>query len=267
MQSSMLRTVTASAALLGAATTAAADTAAIGPAALDAAFEALKTFDWGTDRKLLSAIDDAVPATHNDPAARKALESRLVGVLATGASRSAKDVVFRKLTLVGTAASTAALATFLADAELSHMARYALERIPAPEAAQALRDALPKLSGKLKVGVVGSLGVRRDTASIPVLAAMLSDADASVACAAATALADIGTAEAGQVLGKALPTASSAAQSAVADATLSCAERLLAQSNLAGARDAYQALLSANPPKTIRLAAIRGLLIVRGKNL
>ncbi len=61
------------------------------------------------------------------------------------------------------------------------MARYALERIPAPEAAQAMRDALPQLSGKLKVGVIGSLGVRQDAASVPALAALLGDADPAVA--------------------------------------------------------------------------------------
>ena len=37
-------------------------------------------------------------------------------------------------------------AALLPEAENSHMARYALERILAPEAAQALRDALPKLN-------------------------------------------------------------------------------------------------------------------------
>ncbi len=37
---------------------------------LDQAFEALKTYDWGTDRKALDPIDDAVVATHGDDAAR-----------------------------------------------------------------------------------------------------------------------------------------------------------------------------------------------------
>ena len=91
----------------------------------------------------------------------------------SGLSRAAKDFACRTLTVIGTAASVPALAALLADAELSHMARYALERIPAPEAAAALRDALPKLSGKLKIGVIGSLGVRRDEASVPALAALL----------------------------------------------------------------------------------------------
>ena len=134
---------------------------------LDQAFEALKTYDWGTDRKALNPIDEAVVATQDDAAARKELETRLAAVLKTDVSRDAKDFVCRKLMVIGTAASVPALAALLPEKEHSHMARYALERIPAAEAAQALRDALPKLSGELKVGVIGSLGVRGDAASVP----------------------------------------------------------------------------------------------------
>ena len=42
---------------------------------LDQAFDALKTYDWGTDRKVLNPIDEAVVATHDDAAARKELET------------------------------------------------------------------------------------------------------------------------------------------------------------------------------------------------
>ena len=38
---------------------------------LDQAFEALKTYDWGTDRKPLEEIDEAVIASHGDAAARR----------------------------------------------------------------------------------------------------------------------------------------------------------------------------------------------------
>ena len=137
---------------------------------LDQAFEALKTYDWGTDPKVLNPIDEAVVATRGDAAARKELETRLAAVLKTDVSRDAKDFVCRKLTVIGTAASVPTLAALLADEDLSHMARYALERIPAPEAAQAMRDALPKIDNALKVGVMGSLGVRQDVASVPALA-------------------------------------------------------------------------------------------------
>ena len=72
--------------------------------AVDKAFDALKTYDWGTDRNVLKPIDDAVVASHGDAGARKALETRLAAVLKTDASRAAKDFVCRKLSLIGTAA-------------------------------------------------------------------------------------------------------------------------------------------------------------------
>src|SRR5690348_4947425 len=113
---------------------------------LDQAFDALKTYDWGTDRKPLEELDKAVIASHNDEATREELESQLAALLKIEISRDAKDVVCRKLMIIGSANSVPALAALLSDKDLAHMGRFALERIPAPEAAQALRDALPKLN-------------------------------------------------------------------------------------------------------------------------
>ena len=53
-------------------------------AAVEKAFEALKTYDLGQDRNLLKPIDDAVVATHGDAAARKDLETVWRRVLADG---------------------------------------------------------------------------------------------------------------------------------------------------------------------------------------
>jgi len=230
---------------------------------LDQAFAALKSFDWGTDLAALNPIDEAVVATHGNAGARKELESRLATVLATSVSRDAKDYVCRKLMIVGTAASVPALAALLSDKELSHMGRFALERIPAPEAAQALRDSLPKLTGAQKIGVIGSLGVRRDAASVPALAALLGDADAAVARAAACALGDIRTADAAEALAAAKPPAD--AKAAAIDASLSCAEGLMADGKKTEAAAIYKALSGADQPKHVRLAATKGLLATAGK--
>jgi HEAT repeat protein len=234
-------------------------------AAVDKAFETLKTYDWGTDRKLLNPIDDAMAATYGDAAARKALETRLAAVLAAGASRAAKDYVCRALKTIGTAESVPALAALLPDKDLSHMARYALERIPAPEAAQAMRDALPKVTGALKVGVIGSLGARRDSVSAAALAALLTDSDKAVACAAACALGNIGGLEAAKALGAVAKTAPEGVKPAVADACLACAEHLLADGKKVEAISLYQSLSGEDQPKHVRLAATRGLLAAAGK--
>jgi hypothetical protein len=71
-------------------------------AALDKAFETLKTYDWGDDPQTLKPIDQAIIATYGDTAARNALEKRLVEALTGGISRSALDYVCRRLRIVGT---------------------------------------------------------------------------------------------------------------------------------------------------------------------
>jgi HEAT repeat protein len=232
---------------------------------LDKAFEALKTYDWGMDRNLLKPIDEAAVAVRGNAAASKELEARLAAVLKTEATRDAKDFVCRKLMVLGTAESVPALAGLLPEKDHSHMARYALERIPAPEAAQAMRDALPKLSGALKVGAIGSLGVRRDAASVPALAALLGDADVAVACAAACALGDIGSTEAAKALGDFAKKAPEGVKPAVADACLACAEQLLADGKKADALAIYKSLSGEDQPKHVRLAATRGMLTAAGK--
>jgi hypothetical protein len=183
--------------------------------------------------------------------------------------------VGRKLAIIGTAESAPALAALLTDKDLSHMARYALERIPAAEAGKALRVALLSLfvgeyeqlseveAAKLKAGLIGSLGARRDAESIVALAPLVNNGDALIAAAAATALGDIGTVESAKALQGAKP-ASNVVKLRVADARLTAAERLLAAGDKAAALAVYKSLI-ASPAKNVRLAATRGMLLASGK--
>ncbi len=227
---------------------------------LEQAFDALKTYDWGVDRHVLDPIDEAVIKTRNDAAARKQLESQLLAVLQGSAPRDAKDYVCRQLRTMGTAACVPTLEKLLADPELSHMARYALERIPEPQAGQALERQLRKLSGKLKVGVISSLGTRGQAGiSNPVgsLRPLLKDSDDSVARAAAIALGRIGSADANKALAGAKPRPALAP--VFADASLGCAEKLLATGKPKEAKAAYERLLKNQPSELVRQAAERGL--------
>jgi len=222
---------------------------------LEQAFEALKTYDYGVDRHVLDPIDEAVVSTHNDPAARKDLESRLVAVLPSNAPRDARDYVCRQLRTIGTAASVPALEALLPDPDLSHMARYALERIPASQAGEALERQLRKLNGQLKIGVISSLGTRGQGVSL--LKPLLQDSDEAVARAAAIALGRIASADASKALASAKPRPALAA--VFADASMSCAEKLLATGHTKEAKATYELLLKSNPPELIRRAADRGL--------
>lgn len=221
------------------------------------ALEALKTYDWGVDPNVLKPIDEAIIATHTDAAGRKELEDRLVAVLKTELPHAAKDAVCRALKTIGTAASVPALALLLADEKLSHMARYALERIPGPEAGQALRDALPKVAAKLKIGIIGSLGVRGEATAVAPLQALLADSDPTLAVAAAYALGDIRSPEAAKALVVAKPGA--ATKEAIADAFMACAESLLSAGNKAAAKVTYEKVLASTPSKVAKDAATRGL--------
>jgi HEAT repeat protein len=234
------------------------------PETLDQAFEALKTYDWGADRNALNPIGETVLATRENAEARGALETRLAAVLATDVSRDAKDVVCRWLMVVGTAACVPALAALLTDEQLAHMARYALERIPDPAAAQALREAIDRTGGNLRVGIIGSLGARQDAASVPGLVTLLGNDDAAVACSAIAALAVIRTPEAVQALTQAQP-ASPAAKCAVVDALLACAEKLLAHGKRAEAMAVYRKFAGDEQPIHVRLAATQGLLACAGQ--
>lgn len=231
---------------------------------LDQAFEALKTYDWGAERSPLEPINEAVISSRNDAVARKDLEARLIAALKTPISRDAKDYVCRKLMQIGTAASVSTVAELLADKDLSHMARFALERNPAPEAGQALRDALPRVAAPLKIGIISSLGQRRDVASVASLASMLNDTDGTIARSAALALGTIRTSEAAKALGNAKATAPET-QIAITDASLSCAESLLSVGNKSEALVIYKSLLGEGQSKHVRLAATRGMLACSGK--
>ena len=233
--------------------------------AVDKALEALKTYDWGADREALKPIDQAIIATQGDAAARKALEKSLVDALAGGISRSAQDYVCRKLRVVGTTQSVEALAALLPAEETSHIARYALERIPDEKAVEAMRDALPKVGSKLKPGIIGSLGVRRDKKSITVISNLLGDSDIQVAKAAAQSLGLIGTSAAAKELSEFVKKASAAMKIPVADACLVCAEQLLADGEKAEAVALYNKLRGDDQPTRVKAAAMKGILTAATK--
>ncbi len=225
----------------------------------DTAFNTLKTYDWGADRATLNPIDEAIVATQNDPAARKTLEQRLADTLSGGLPRSAQDYVCRRLRVVGTAQSVPALAALLPVEETSHIARYALERISDEKATEALRSALPKVGTKLKPGMIGGLGARRDTKSVETLSKLLGDSDAAVALAAAHSLGLIGTPPAANALSKFAKKVPANMKLPVADARLLCAEQLLADGKKGEAVALYKELQAEDLPTNVKVAAMKGM--------
>ena len=126
-----------------------------------------------------------------------------------------------------------------------------------------LRRACASLSGKLLVGTLNSIGVRRDAASIEILTKYLQDKDPEVASAAAVALGRIGTQAAAKPLRQSLSSAQGAVRSSVAEGCILCAERLHADGKSAEAAELYDAVRTSEVPKQRVLEATRGAILAR----
>jgi HEAT repeat protein len=193
-------------------------------------------------------------------------EAKLIAVLQSpDASQKDKIDACRQLAIIGGQDSLAPLAALLGDEELSHMARYALEPNPNPAVDQALREALTKVKGGPLVGVIGSVGVRRDAQAVPALARFLRDPDAVVARAAARALGSIGNEPAATALQDALAGAAADNRLDTCEGLLRCAERLAAGGQEREAIAIYDRLRKLDAPHQVRGGALRGAILTRGK--
>ena len=190
--------------------------------------------------------------------ARAAEEDDLIAALQPDRSPNDKDKACQRLKNIGTAKCVPALAALLTDENLSHSARYALESMQASEAGAALCDVLGKTTGMTRIGIIDSVGQRREAKAVGALKALLGDADSPTASAAASALGRIGTSDAGDALGAAKPAAS--VRQAIDDALLVCAERLLA-ANAAQAAAIYRELDRSDAAPEVRMAAFRGVVL------
>jgi len=237
-------------------------------AELQELLDKVKTYDWGQSRLALTEVSDIIKVAFGSPAKLSEIEKSLIGLLQSDATYAGKQYVCRELSIIGTEQSVPALAKMLTNDEYSDMARYALERIPGEAVDEALRDALPKTSGKTKVGIINSLGERKDSKASAALSSLIYDSDRMVSEAAASALGKIGGSGAIEVLAKAKGETSgklSAIGGVVLDAYLKCADQLAAQDKKEQALAIYKELSSEELPQVIRAAAALGRLKIATK--
>lgn len=194
------------------------------------------------------------------PTGGKEVEAKLIAVLKSDAPQKEKAEACRQLGVIGTKEAVPALAALLGDEKLSHMARYGLEPIPDPAVDETLREALGKLKGRLLVGVIGSLGVRRDAKAVDALAKLLKDSDPDVAQAAARALGKIGTVDAAKAIQAALPETPAGNQLAFCEGLLRAAESLASQNHIDEALAIYERLRGLSAPHQVRAAVLQGMI-------
>ncbi len=210
-------------------------------------------------------VGEEIAASRGNANARKALEMSYVGIIKGDAPQEQKVRACRVLRVIGTVDAVPALAGMLADKKLSHIARYALEPMPYPEVGRALRDALGRAEGAAKIGVIHSLGVRKDKEAVDLLIPLLKDTDVKIAAAAAFALGRAGTLKAARVLIGFCDDASAGLRAAVLDASLTAAEQLLIQGKRNEAAKIYENIQTsaAKVPEYVRMGAFTGLLTAR----
>ena len=198
---------------------------------------------------------------------REALAKAVAAKLSAAPNAVAKVWMLRQLQHVGRAECVPAVAAAMNDKEarVQECARRALQENPSDQASKALRDALAKASeAPWRVALVNAVAGRRDAAGVAGLAALLKNADESVALAAAAGLGRIGGAEAAQALAAIRKTAAGKLRLVVLDAYLACADQLVAKDKDAAFR-IYKEIDDSSSPDRMRMGALRGMVMVLGE--
>ena len=191
-----------------------------------------------------------------------AKEADLIEVLKSG-QKPEQALACKQLAIHGTENAVPELAKLLADKDLSSWARIALEAIPGAAADEALTKAAGSLEGRLLVGTINSIGVRRSAGAVEILSGKLADKDAQVASAAAVALGKIGNDAATKKLRESLAGGNDEVRSAIAEGCILCAERLLAGGKADEAVAIYDEVREAQVVKARKLEATRGAILAR----
>ena len=190
-------------------------------------------------------------------------EQELIAVLRSEAPSADKAIACKSLAIYGSSAAVADLAKLLPDEQLSSWSRIALESIPGPDADAALRTAAESLQGRLLIGMINSIGVRRDVVAVDALVARLQDKDAEVVAAAAIALGRIGNEPATAALRSSLATVPAEVRSSIAEGCVLCAERLLGADKSAEAAAIYDEVRKSDVPLQRIIESTRGAILAR----
>jgi hypothetical protein len=201
-----------------------------------------------------------------DPAARKAFSSKMAALLTTALNRDSKTFLCRQLASIGSEGDVPLIAPLLEETATADMARDALEGIGGAKSAEALRLALPKVSGEIQSGIINSLAVLKDAAAVPVLASIAGGVDPSAAAVAVDALGKIAGPAADQALETLHHTVSGKLLNDVQDAWLRCAGHPASPEDRARSLKICQQVLEKTKVPAIRQLALRTMLNASGPN-
>jgi len=226
---------------------------------LDEVLLKISAYDYGQSREPLTELTDIVRDASDSPEELKRIEKHLLKLLRSDATLACKQFICRKLGIIGTEESVPTLVSMLTDTKTSDMARYALERIPGSAVDKALLDALGKTRGRVKVGIINSLGERGDKKAVRQISKLLGETDKEIALAAISALGKIGSKRAATMLERARSKVAAELHLSWAHAYLMCADNFLAKGDKKWAIRIYKQMYVPAEPVPIRIAALRGI--------
>jgi len=224
--------------------------------AVEDPYEAIVSQGFGSSRLAQAAIEAQIRGTAAEY--HVAIEDRLIGVLENSQSTyAAKQFVCRMLRRIGANRSLPHLEQMLLDDRLTDDARFALQSQDSPEADRILRESLGRLTGPALIGVIGTIGQRRDRQAVPMLVALADASDTVLSGAVISSLGHIGGAAAMEALTGLDVSAELEPQRL--DALLMSVDGLVSDGGSAEAQDTYQRLTENSYPVPVRIAAWRGL--------
>jgi HEAT repeat protein len=153
----------------------------------------------------------------------------------------------------------------LTDPEISHMARYALGKIDAPEAGNALYRALGKTSGKVKAGIINTLVTVNYGRALEDFMRLIGNSDKDVSIAAIRATGHFPCNSSVSALRRARRSADKDIQIEIDAALLTSAEIFLANGDKKRSAAIYEDFYYGKYPGHLRAAGLRGLAAARGE--
>ena len=219
-------------------------------------YQAIVTREFGTASEELTAVEKEISKAA--PEQFPQIEAKLIAVLeAPGATVPGKQFACQMLRIVGSGKCVPAVARLLTDEKLSHVARQVFLGMVDPAAEEALRKALGHTQGNLRIGIINTIGDRKDRASLKAVSALVTGQDEATARAALNAIGKISGAPAAEALDEAkVPDALKAVWG---DAYLRCASSV----EPARAEKMYRTLFEGDQALPVRAGAFGAMVQIQ----
>ena len=167
-------------------------------------WEDIAGYEYGDEPNPCEQVEKLLQETPINEYGR--IEQKLIAVAASkDATQAGRAVACRFLQQVGTEKCIPAVSGLLRDEILSDYARLVLERLKSEEADRAMRDALETASDKVKIGILATLGERRDDKAIEPAVKLAHSSNPALAKAAIQVIGKLGGEEAAVFLSSMKP--------------------------------------------------------------